>query len=345
MPTISNDDSRARKERVYRLLRKHPDGLRESEIAEQLDIERRSVNNYLNELWSEGKVYKDSVYWIAEEITPAIIRPLELEPEEAATLYLAARMLVKQGDRRNTVAEITLQKLTQVLKTDVGIADFIAEAALELAQRPLDKDYVDIFRVVTRGFLYRRKLEVAYEPYRAKPFTTTFSPYLIEPSMMGASTYVIGHSELVGNLRTLKLERIQSALLLREEYSIPRDFPGLELLRNAWSIYYGEETMEVVLRFQPEVARRVRETQWHPSQQIIDDPEIPGGLLLSVQIADTTDLIPWVRTWGANCEVLSPPELRNQMMGEVRWLALRYGWSVTTDQSNPHSRFDDIFGR
>ncbi|MDX2141337.1 MAG: WYL domain-containing transcriptional regulator [Chloroflexota bacterium] len=344
MPPHSVDDTRARTERVYLLLRRNPDGLTQSEIAERLNIENRSVYNYLIKLEAESRVYKDGKHWLAEGIDPATIRPLEVEAEEAAALYLAARLLVKQSDRRNEIAETLLLKLSHVLKTDVGVGDYIEDAARELAQRPYNPDYVDIFRVVTRAYLYRRKLYITYLPYRTRAFETTFSPYLIEPSIMGASTYVIGYSDVAGALRTFKLERIQSAQLTREEFSVPTDFPGLELLRNAWSIYYGEETVQVALRFQPEVARRVQETRWHPSQQIEADTTTPGGLILRVEVADTTDLIPWIRTWGANCEVLAPADLRDRMMGEVRWLALRYGWSLTTDQSNPHSRFDDIFG-
>ena len=41
-----------------------------------------------------------------------------------------------------------------------------------------------------------------------------------------------------------------------------------------------------------------------------------------------TDLLPWVRSWGADVEVLEPKELREQMMGEARRLAEIYGWQA-----------------
>ena len=47
----------------------------------------------------------------------------------------------------------------------------------------------------------------------------------------------------------------------------PPDFPGLDILRNAWSIVMGEETIRVILRFSPIVKARVLETRWHPSQE------------------------------------------------------------------------------
>lgn len=51
---------------VHRLLRRHYNGLRESEIAELTGLDRRRLNNYLRELQAKAKVYKDGREWYAE---------------------------------------------------------------------------------------------------------------------------------------------------------------------------------------------------------------------------------------------------------------------------------------
>lgn len=38
-------------------------GILESEIASDLNLDRRTVNNYLRRLKHESKVYKDGWYW------------------------------------------------------------------------------------------------------------------------------------------------------------------------------------------------------------------------------------------------------------------------------------------
>lgn len=343
MPPHANDDTHARRQRIYLLVKQHTQGLRESEIADMLKMNRRSINNYLIDLERAGQLYKDGVLWIAQSFIPAVIRPIEVQAEEAIALYLATRMLVKQSDRRNEIAETVLFKLAHVLKTDAGIGSYIEDAALELARRPQHQEYMDVFRTVARSYLYHRKLEIVYQPYNGQSFVTTFSPYLIEPSGIGFSTYIIGFSDKVQTLRTYKVERIVQAKLLRDEYEIPNDFPGLELLRNAWSIYYGEETVEVILRFHPDVAKRVRETQWHPSQQIAPDTHDPQYLCVSLQVADTTDLTPWIRTWGANCEVLAPAHLRDVMIGESRRSAEMYGWLGENAGNQSRHQYDSLW--
>ena len=145
-------------------------------------------------------------------------------------------------------------------------------------------------------------------------------------------------------MRAYKLERIESARITREGYALPPDFPGLDILRNAWSIVLGEETVRVALRFSPDVRKRVLETRWHPSQQTSDDPEKPGWLRWQVDVADTLDLLPWIRGWGADCEVLEPKELRETLMGEAKAMAERYGWFVHSKSSGKASTLDDFFG-
>jgi predicted DNA-binding transcriptional regulator YafY len=349
MPRIPEENIAARQDRILSLLRLHREGLTEQEIAKKLNLERRTVNNYLRDLEYRGWLFKDGPCWVVGE--HIILRKFDLQPEEAIVLYLAARLFVKHQDQRNEPAESALLKLAEALRDDAGLGSEIVEAAKQLAHRSAKPGYQDVFRTVIRGYVHRRKVQIVYHPYRSKPFETTISPYLLEPSAIGFTTYVICHSSIVNSLRTYRMDRIEQASVLnREEFTVPPDFPGLELLRNAWSIYYGDEVVRVVLRFHPDVARRVQETIWHPSQQVSWDKRQPGYLLLTVEVADTTDLKPWVRTWGATCEVLEPAELRDEMMGEARKLAHLYGWKTTTgdDPNRPgpdHSRFRDIFGR
>lgn len=345
MPRVPEQTKHDRKERVLMLLNRHPDGLTEREIADMLNLERRTTHNYLHELDLEARVIKEGQHWLPAPFQAPVLRRFELTPEGAVVLYLAVRLFVKQSDQRSETAETVLLRLAEVLASDMGLEDNIVRAAQELAQRPVLPGYEDIFKAIARSYIYRCRVEIVYQPYRGKAFTTLFAPYLLEPSAIGFSTYAIGHSSVVNDLRTYKLERIQQAVLRpRDTYQIPDTFPGLELLRNAWSIYYGEDTVIVTLRFDPSVVKRVQETQWHPSQVFAWDEEKPGHLLVTFQVADTTDLVPWIRTWGANCEVIAPESLRDALTGEARRLAHLYGWHVSTPSGDRHARFDDIFG-
>ena len=344
MPKVDQATCAERKTRVFLTLRRYPLGLTEAELEQMTDIQRRTLNNYLRELETEGKVYKDSVTLAALPWEQSRLRKFDLSPEESMTLYLATRLLVKQHDKRNEPAESALMKLADVLTADLGVGREIHQAALELAHRPDDGGYNRIFRAMMQAYIYRHVVHITYEPSKGKPFETDFAPYLLEPSAIGFTTYAIGQSNIVNQLRTYKLERIRAAALTRQEYQIPKDFPGLDILRSAWSIIYGEELVDVVLRFSPTVRKRVQETRWHPSEEKRDDPEKAGFLLWNAKVADTLDMLPWIRGWGADVEVLEPKELRETLMGEAKAMAEKYGWFVSSQPSGKPSTLDDFFG-
>lgn len=340
MPRIDDEDKRQRLERIHLLLARNARGVTEAEIAAEINLERRTVNNYLRELEYQGRALKDGLYWYPLVLKESRLRSFDLTPEEAVTLYLGTRLLSKQQDKRNEPAETALLKLASVLKADAGVGAEIEQAARELAQRPIQKDYQPIFREVVRGYIYRKKIEIAYRPLNwDKAFQTTFSTYLLEPSPIGFTTYLIGHSSIVDARRAYKLERIESVRLTREDYSIPPDFPGLDILRNAWSIIMGEETVRVLLRFSPGVKERVLETRWHPSQDYEEEPD--GKLRWWVDVAGTLDLLPWIRGWGADVEVLEPESLRKTLEQEASSLANLYGvgeMEILSEQYYAHTK-------
>jgi len=98
----------------------------------------------------------------------------------------------------------------------------------------------------------------------------------------------------------------------------------------------------VVLKFHPRVARRVQETRWHRSEQV---EELANGCLLwRAKVAEVQEMLPWIRGWGADVEVLEPKELREALMGEAKALSELYGWRVNSSPAGKSSTLDDFFG-
>ena len=66
----------------------------------------------------------------------------------------------------------------------------------------------------------------------------------------------------------------------------------------------------------------MRETKWHPSQQI---DELPGGAVeLTMSVASMMELGRWVRSWGDKVEVMAPDSLRQELREEALRTARNY---------------------
>src|SRR5713226_5429407 len=306
--------------------------LRTSEIAVKLEVSEDTALRYLTELSSTGRlpVNKDGWYWQLAQGAKFELLPMKLNLSEGTALYLAARLLTQIHDEHNEHVLSALSKLISGMPATIApYQRAIVELARERQKGQQDKSV--IFESLALGWATRRKVRLVYTPPHRRTFECQFSPYLLEPSAIGRTFYGLGYSNPPGALRTYKMERIEHAELLKETFEIPADFDGPALLSRAWGVMYGdEEPVEVRLRFSHWVTKRVKETLWHPSQQITDTAE---GCEWLAQIGDTLEIENWIRGWGSDCEVLAPQELREKMIKEARRLARMYG--VTPVKSTP----------
>ncbi|MBZ0309976.1 MAG: WYL domain-containing protein, partial [Anaerolineae bacterium] len=185
------------------------------------------------------------------------------------------------------------------------------------------KLYTDVWNTLQRGWLDNVVVRVQYQKNRSEAVDEhEFAPYLFEPAVLSHGVYVIGWSYTRDSLRTFKIDRILKASLTTERFEKSARVIPDEFLAHAWGVWYGDELKKVELLFAPSVARRVQETIWHPSQktELMED----GSLLWWVEIAGLLELIPWIRGWGHEVEVLSPASLRREIAGSLRQAANIY---------------------
>jgi len=69
-----------------------------------------------------------------------------------------------------------------------------------------------------------------------------------------------------------------------------------------------------------------------------------GYILWKAKVAEPQEMIPWIRAWGADCEVVEPKELRETLMGEAKALAEKYGWFTNSKPTGKSSTLDNFFG-
>ena len=302
------------------LLLSHPQGLSQAEIARKLGVNRSTVTRYLPDLPSH--IYIDDLdggLWKIDR--QAFLVNVHFNLNEAMAVHLAARLLATRMDRINPHAASALCKLGLALQSLAPqICAHITKSAEMIldANQKQDPVYLQALEKLTLAWAENRKVKVWHRSEKEQEIHEyDFSPYFIEPYAIGQSTYVFGRREPPGEIRTFKIERIERVEILRETYYIPNDFDPQEILSDAWGIWYtGDKPVEVKLRFHPRVAHRVGETRWHRSEQV--ELQKDGSLLWRALIAEPREMMPWVRGWGADVEVLEPLWMREEIIQEIR---------------------------
>ena len=129
------------------------------------------------------------------------------------------------------------------------------------------------------------------------------------------------------------VKRGRAAAQTGETFERPVDFHIERYLKCSFRAWRGEGSYQVKLRFGPEVAGRVAEKSWHRSQTT--EPCADGGLLVTgryrgrgrqsgvaldagfAHLIRVDEVKHWVLSWGRECRVVGPEELKHLVKGEL----------------------------
>jgi len=308
---------------IEELLWAHPEGLLPVRITERLGITRGTMSKYMSQGDLPPSIYEDDLDGGKLKVDrESDLMRATFSLHEIAALHIATRLLATHMDKHNPHAASALRKLGIALsRLDRNISTHLLRSAdaMDEATAYRDPVYLKVLETLTVGWSAGCKVRIEHQKEDGQITSYLLAPYFIEPYAPGHSAYVIGRREPPDAIRTLKIERIRSAELTAERFEIPREFEASVLLEDAWGIWYSDRPpVEVALRFHPRVAYRVRENRWHRSQSIEDQPD--GSVTWRAMIAEPQEMMPWIRGWGADCEVLAPEDLREALQREARRL-------------------------
>lgn len=291
------------------------------EMAERLGVDRTLIYRDRMELTGEYPIEKDDEGRYHIQRTK-LISEIKVNLHEALTLYLAARKTSRQTRFHHPHAANAVEKLAATLRQPM--TEKLLKAADAVLKQEKDPERIKIIEILAQAWVEQRKVRVRYQPFGMDEFRNhVIHPYLIEPSIWSDSVYVIAYSEVTERITPFKVDRIDSAFLSGETFETPETFDDQQLLKHAWGIWVGNrEPIIVKLRFNRDAARRVKESIWHPLESVTDTDD--GGCIWSAEVAEWREMLPWVRGWGADCEVLEPEKLKSNMKREAQKLMQLY---------------------
>jgi CRISPR-associated endonuclease/helicase Cas3 len=200
----------------------------------------------------------------------------------------------------------------------------------------LEDDHENAFVMLAQARQRNNVVEVDYRGLN-RPYISTWriKPYLLTHNDMSDGLYVVCDGKLGDRdyvPLTLKIDRILEVRPTKETFTPPPPQLVVERLSGAWGVWQDEvKTQKVVLRFEPRHGQRLRESVWHPTQSIeIDDD---GYVVLTLQVAEPKEMVPWIRGWGSGVVVLEPDSLRQRIIATLRRQMSQYGLSEQDAQA------------
>lgn len=321
----------ARLRQIEELLLLNSGGLHVNDLARRLNVDRRTVYRDLDFLGEQGVPLWQEAGRFGVNCSQ-YFPPIRLSFHEALALVLAGLLLSRTIDERNPHVASALRKLAATLPPPLTAQ---LERAADRVQMHADGfRRVAVLEAIAEGWANCRKVRVDYRSPRSGALRErVIAPYALEPTASGI--YIIGHDAWADDIRTFKLDRLEAAQVLEEPYTVPADFDPEAHLATSWGIMTGKEIVEVVLRFTPAATPHIRERRWHPSQTL--EPASDGGCRLCVYVSEPLEMQPWIRSWGAQVEVLAPGWLRERIAAELREAAKLYAHAPAPGEGSQRS--------
>jgi predicted DNA-binding transcriptional regulator YafY len=203
----------------------------------------------------------------------------------------------------------------------LGFTSECAEQAFSAVWIGFSPAQEETFRRTAWALLHHRLIRFDYHSPQTGPITHR----TVEPHHLlhyNASWVLIAWCRKRDAWRSFYLARM-SALATPDQPFEPRpENAWRPLLQNAFGLFHGDETIPVTLRFSPFRARWIREQHWHPFQVLTELPG--GGLELTLPAADFREIKMKILQFGADCEVITPQALREEIQVEIAKMAGMY---------------------
>ncbi len=261
-----------------------------------------------------GYCYTDRTYCLP---------PCRFTEGELVAILLAERLL--QEYRHTPYAQAlgtAFAKITAYLPQTVSIDLAHLAAAYSFRHQAIEAGDADRFAQLDRAIRAGRQLELVYwTASRDQTLRRVVDPYHL--ASVGGDWFLIAYCHLREDTRMFAPSRIQELRETGKSFERPVDFRIADYLDAGFRAVRGTGPPRTVrLRFAARAARYVRERRWHTTQQMASEPD--GSLVMTLAVNHLLEVKRRALSFGADCTVLEPAELREEMAAEIARMTQHY---------------------
>ena len=308
---MSRDGPVLRAIKLLTLIERNANGLRVTDMAEQLGAQPRAIYRDLDNLQRlavplfTDKDGRESYWKIDPDYRTRLSIPFSLG--ELLSLYLAQDSL---RSLEGTIFFESLRSLFEKLWPVLPKPLFREMSGLRrsfMSGLPAQKsygDYREFIQIIEDAIRQRKVLQLTYHPRDQAPAERKVSPYAVHHR--SGSLYEIGYCHLRKDIRTFLVDRMQKIKLSEESFSLPPDFSLANYLKHSFGMF-TEDLVRVKARFHKSLTSYLLERRWHPSQK--NKKLKDGSLELTFEVAGTKEIKSWIMGFGSLAKVIEPVSL------------------------------------
>ena len=303
------------------LLQAHP-GLTGAELAQRLDVDRRTVRRYIVELEKFGVPIqatrgRDGNYALMPGYK---LPPLMFSNDESLALSVGLRVARELGLSGMTPAVASAQaKLDRVMPKTVSrkVGDLNSVVMLDLSRPQADSNGSAFFAEISQCASRGQRLQMHYHALNGSTTERELDAYGL--GYLYGAWYVVGYCHTRRAMRSFRLDRVLAIAPLPKSFARPAHFDVLAYLRE--SIAALPRKHAVVVRFAvslPEVRHAIPPSTGKLTAQ-------KNGIRLDAQMDDLHHMARQLAGLRLPFEIVQPPALKTVLKQHLQQLLLAHG--------------------
>jgi proteasome accessory factor C len=162
---------------------------------------------------------------------------------------------------------------------------------------------------VREALQQRRKLRVVYQRVNAsEPTSRIVRPYRL--ILAGPVWYLLGFCEKSMAIRVFRVDRMEKATVLPDKFAAP-DLAAIDEQVAKGPVFVSDAPVKLRVRFSPKIARWLQERE-------SGTVEADGSFVVEYPLADLDWGVRHVLQYGAEAEILEPPEARKAIVERLK---------------------------
>lgn len=220
-----------------------------------------------------------------------------------------------------SIDEITEKLLGSSGRGTQARADAPTPFAFRLAEIRLDEAGERAFSTFAAGERTSRSVQFVYSDKEGTQSSRTVDPYGFIVS--SGRIYCVAYDHGRRDKRVFAVDNVAGPQLLARTFTKPQDFDVEAYAAASISgVMHGAETTPVRVRFAPRVAKAAIAARVVAERLVVRNPD--GSSEIEYRVADVDELVRWVLGWGAQAEILEPPEIRERIAKLVNDISSKY---------------------
>ena len=179
------------------------------------------------------------------------------------------------------------------------------------------KDYSQqhqLLQDLRQALLLQQRCLIFYRPSKREQNSYLIDPYTLLFFKNGL--YIGGYAHNRNALRLFAVERIEKVELQTERFEVPEDYRVEKLTGTAFGLISEDESQQLELFFDKEIAHLIRERVWHSDQRIEELGD--GSLIIRFSVSGDKEILAWLYSFIPFVRVLGPESLREKFSAGLK---------------------------